>query len=366
MAYGLAVLGPAAMTALAVALAPWTGGRAGHLLMAPVALAAWRGGWGPGLVATALGALALDYFFEEPPGSFAVESPNTLLNMLAYALVASLIAWGAWGNARLAAARDAARAAQATAEAAVRLRDDFLAAVSHDLRSPLTAIKAAAELGRRRLERPGPAPAGELAAELARVEAAAEKMARQINELLDVARLQAGQRLELHRRPVDLVALARAAAEEHGRTSLRHRIRVEASPEAVVGAWDGFRLERVLDNLLSNAVKYSPAGGEIAVCVAVERDGAWARLAVRDAGVGIPAADLPRVFERFHRAGNVGAVAGTGIGLAGARQIVEQHGGTLAVQSREGAGSTFTVRLPLASGGAAPHHRPDPSADRPR
>jgi signal transduction histidine kinase len=346
--YAAAVLGPAAATALALALAPATGGRAGHLLMAPVALAAWWGGWGPGLLATVLGGLALDYFFEVPEGSFAVESPNTVLNLLAYVLVAGVIAWS---NHSLAAARDAARAAQAAAEAATRLRDGVLATISHDLRGPLTVITAAAQLGRRRLDRPGPA----LAAELARIEAAAERMARQINELLDAARLQAGQRLELHRRPVDLVALARAAAEEHQRSTDRHRIRVEAGAEAVVGGWDGFRLERVLDNLLSNAVKYSPAGGEITVGVAVDRDagGTWARVSVADAGLGIPAADLPRVFEQFGRASNVGRIAGTGIGLAGARQIVEQHGGSLTVESQEGAGSTFTVRLPLAPGGPA-------------
>ena len=83
--------------------------------------------------------------------------------------------------------------------------------------------------------------------------------------------------------------------------------------------------------------------------MSVAREGEWAVLAVRDRGIGIPAADLPRIFERYHRAANAaGQFAGTGIGLAGARQIVEQHGGAIAVESAEGAGSTFTVRLPLA------------------
>jgi signal transduction histidine kinase len=110
------------------------------------------------------------------------------------------------------------------------------------------------------------------------------------------------------------------------------------------------RLGRVLVNLLSNAIKYSPSGGDIVVSVGeVERDGArLARLSVSDHGLGVPAADLPVIFERFQRARNVeGRIGGTGIGLASVRQIVEQHGGSISATSTEGAGSTFTVLLPL-------------------
>jgi signal transduction histidine kinase len=110
-------------------------------------------------------------------------------------------------------------------------------------------------------------------------------------------------------------------------------------------------MERVIRNMLDNAIKYSPAGGDIVVRADAEEcgDGTWAVLAIQDRGIGIPAADLPFVFDRFHRGGNVaGRIAGSGIGLTGARQIVEQHGGAIAVESREGEGSTFTLRLPLA------------------
>ena len=114
----------------------------------------------------------------------------------------------------------------------------------------------------------------------------------------------------------------------------------------LVGEWDVARLERVLGNLLSNAIKYSPNGGEIAVSVRAEAG--QAVLTVQDRGIGIPPADQPRVFERFERARNaVGRIGGSGIGLATSKQIIEQHGGTIAVESREGQGSTFTVRLPL-------------------
>ena len=109
------------------------------------------------------------------------------------------------------------------------------------------------------------------------------------------------------------------------------------------------RLEQVFDNLLANAIKYSPLGGDIHISVyqeTVDRQG-WAVVSVRDDGIGIPAGDLPKLFTWFHRAANVGGIPGSGLGLAGARAIVEQHGGAISVASSEGSGSTFTVRLPL-------------------
>jgi signal transduction histidine kinase len=108
-----------------------------------------------------------------------------------------------------------------------------------------------------------------------------------------------------------------------------------------------------LDNLLSNAIKYSPSGGDVLVSVAVEDGGAGtgkrAVLTVQDQGVGIPKADLPRLFERFQRGTNVvGRFVGTGVGLASARHIVESHGGSIEVHSQEGRGTIVVVQLPLA------------------
>jgi signal transduction histidine kinase len=117
----------------------------------------------------------------------------------------------------------------------------------------------------------------------------------------------------------------------------------------LAGDWDSARLERVLDNLLANAIKYTPEGGVITVIIVRDDDetGSWAVLSVRDSGVGIPAADLSHIFERFQRAGNVGRIGGSGIGLSVARHIVELHGGSISVDSMEGEGSIFTIRLPL-------------------
>ena len=172
-------------------------------------------------------------------------------------------------------------------------------------------------------------------------------MSRMIDGLLDVTRLELGERLELERAPMDLVEVANRIAAEHQERAPRHRIQV-GGETALVGEWDLARVERVLDNLVGNAVKYSPDGGVITVgCVRdVDETGEWALLSVRDHGVGIPTADLGRIFERFHRAGNVRAISGAGIGLAMIRDVVSLHGGTITVESSEGQGSTFTIRLP--------------------
>jgi signal transduction histidine kinase len=117
---------------------------------------------------------------------------------------------------------------------------------------------------------------------------------------------------------------------------------------------DGSRIERVVRNMLDNAIKYSPAGGDIVVHTRRDEDenGRWGVVTIEDRGLGIPASDLPYVFDRFRRGGNVQRhIAGSGIGLTGAKQIVAQHGGAISVQSVEGEGSTFTLRLPLLPSG---------------
>jgi signal transduction histidine kinase len=244
---------------------------------------------------------------------------------------------------------DAERTARAAAEAAVALRDQLLASVSHDLRTPLTTIRGLAQMLRRQAGR-RLSDADWVTNGLTNIEVGAAKMAGMIDELLDAAHLQTGEPLELRLAATDLAGLARKVAAAHQALTDRHRIDVVATVPELVGRWDSARLERVLDNLLSNAIKYSPDGGGVVVQVGQQTDtaGSWAVVAVQDQGVGIPAVDLPHIFERFRRGTNVaGRIAGTGIGLAGAKQIVEQHGGTLTAASSEGHGATLTVRLPL-------------------
>jgi signal transduction histidine kinase len=151
--------------------------------------------------------------------------------------------------------------------------------------------------------------------------------------------------LVLEKAPTDLVAVARQLVAIHQSANEKHRIVVDARVPELVGVWDERRLQRVLDNLLSNAIKYS-AGGEIRLTVG--REGKSTVLTVRDRGIGIPEADLPHVFERFRRGANVlGRIEGTGIGLAAAAQIIQEHTGSIDLHSREGEGTLVTVRLPL-------------------
>jgi signal transduction histidine kinase len=166
-----------------------------------------------------------------------------------------------------------------------------------------------------------------------------------ISELLDVANLQIGRPLALARAETDLVELVRAVIADHQHVTDRHNLELRAMVSSVRGNWDPTRLERVLANLLSNAVKYSPHGGDITITV--DSDGDWGVLSVADRGLGIPVTDLPHVFDRFRRGENAaGKIPGTGIGLAAVRDIVEQHGGTIAAANREDGGAIFTIRLP--------------------
>jgi PAS domain S-box-containing protein len=231
-----------------------------------------------------------------------------------------------------------------------RQKDDFLASAAHDLRNPLTSVRGYAELLQRRINQAGAPESDPLFVGLTQILLAADRMSGLIDQMLDLARLQMGRPLELHREATDLVALVRGAVAERAEATELHAIRVMCELPRLIGHWDPARLERAVQNLLSNAIKYSPDGGEVTVALAqqVTPNGGAAILDVSDRGLGIPAEDLPRLFDRFHRARNVvGRVAGTGLGLASVRQVVEEHGGSVAVESRLGMGSRFTLRLPL-------------------
>jgi PAS domain S-box-containing protein len=235
------------------------------------------------------------------------------------------------------------------AQSALRLRNEVMGTVTHDLKNPLAGISALAQVLELQLRRGREPSAEQLTAGLRSIHERVRDMARQLDELLDVAALEAGQPLELRRKPTDIVLLAGRVASDAQGTSDRHDIQVVSDSEEITGEWDPLRLERVLRNLLNNAVKYSPEGGRITIRVSCHEDALqrWVKLVVQDEGVGIPANDLPRIFERFRRGGNVaGRINGTGLGLAAVRQIVEEHEGTIAIESQEGAGTVVTVILP--------------------
>jgi PAS domain S-box-containing protein len=227
-----------------------------------------------------------------------------------------------------------------------RQQRDFVFTAAHDLKNPLTSIKGFTQLLERRLARNGVLTAENSLRDLERIDGTVGKMSDLIGELLDTARLEMGEALDLHPEQADLVQIARHAVEHLVDTAAPDQIQLRTQQDSIVGLWDPPRLERVLTNLLTNAIKYSSEDSAISVSLAAE-DGT-AVVTVSDRGIGIPANDLPFIFDRFYRGSNVPQeTAGAGIGLAGVRRIVEQHGGTITAESVEGQGSTFTVRLPL-------------------
>jgi signal transduction histidine kinase len=237
----------------------------------------------------------------------------------------------------------------AEAEEALEARISFLSSIAHDLKSPLTTIRGYAQLLRRRLIK-GRVEPERVATSLTRIDRAAHQMSRQINQLLDVARLQSGQTLELEKKPTDLVALLRQVVGDLLPVrDPRWQIQLNGADRPLIGHWDPMHLERILANLLSNALKYSPSGGVIHVELALlERQGVpWAAIKVADPGMGIAAEELPFVFDLFRRSADVpGEIAGSGIGLASARYSVEQHGGEISIASELGEGTTVQVLLP--------------------
>jgi signal transduction histidine kinase len=221
--------------------------------------------------------------------------------------------------------------------------------MAHDLKNPLTTLVGMGQLLQRRAGRLGGAEGIRVAEGLETIVQTALGMARQINDLLDTARLQMRRPLELNLRPVDLAALLRQVVGEQAGVSEAHVIRLEGAERPLPALYDEARLARALTNVLSNAVKYSPQGGEVSVVLSCLETTAesWAIIRVSDQGIGIPPGEIERVFDPYYRASNARSeVEGTGLGLAGVRQIVAAHGGTVELESTEGAGTTVTMRLP--------------------
>lgn len=229
-------------------------------------------------------------------------------------------------------------------EEATRLKDDFLSAAAHDLKTPLTTLIGQGQLLERRAARNPQAPAD--IDGIRRIVRESLRLRTLVTELLDAARVEQG-RLVGNRERVDLVEVAREVCGRQ--TSGRHPCTVVAETP-VLGEFDPVRMMQLLENLVENAVKYSPDGGPITVTVRQERD--EAQITVADRGIGIPAADLPHLFDRFHRGANVDdrQFAGMGLGLFICHGIVEQHGGQIAAVSNLGKGTVFRISLPCHAG----------------
>jgi signal transduction histidine kinase len=232
-----------------------------------------------------------------------------------------------------------------------RLKDEFLATLSHELRTPLNAI-----LGWTRLLRAGAVPEGSNDRALEKVERNAQAQAKLIEDLLEVSRITTGK-LRLELRAIDVASIVHAAVESVRPVAETRQLELKTSglDPKLPSLGDPDRLQQVVWNVLSNAVKFTPAGGRVTVDLA-RADGVD-RLTITDTGMGIEPAFIANVFDPFRQAdaSSTRQHGGLGLGLSIARQLMELHGGTIAVASEgSGRGSTFTVRLPVRAAPEAP------------
>ena len=336
---------------------------AAPLLFAGVLLAAWQGGWGPGLLATVLATLADDYFFIAPIGSIEFDTP-VRIRLIVFLLVSTLTSYLTAQRRQAVAARDQSlikeRDARASAEDANRIKDQFLAVTSHELRSPLGGIAMWTDV---LIGEELPPEAREAADSIQRC---SQSLQRLIEDLMDVARLESGkmriepERVELAaavRHAVTTVETARAARG----ITLTSDIEAAASTAAV--RVDPARFQQILTNLLTNSLKFTPPGGNVRASVEVTSatnagptDAGpvdalpWAVIRVSDNGRGIEPDHLGQIFGRFWQAGQAKSTAGDGLGLGLAivHDLVKMHGGRIHAESLGvGQGATFVIELPL-------------------
>lgn len=232
-----------------------------------------------------------------------------------------------------------------------RLKSDFISTVSHELRTPITSIKAFVEL---LMIKP-------LMSEdrkhriLSSISEESERFVRLINDLLDISRIEAGV-MTWRDQEVDIAEVVKSAATGILPLAQQKGIALEDATAGSVGTVraDRDRIMQLVMNLLSNAVKFTPRGGRVSLRAVREPHPARIAVSVSDTGPGIPRMDQERIFDKFHRSGDMltNTVEGTGLGLAIARQIVEHYGGTIWATSEEGRGSVFTFTLPLDGAGS--------------
>jgi PAS domain S-box-containing protein len=327
-----------------------------------------------------VGLLALD--FQDPDGRPHIFTPEEIQIAEAVARLGAV----ALERDRLLREREAARAEALALAEANRRMDEFLSIAGHELRTPITTIKANLQLAERRARQAYEAlqataqaimsetstrresgPSGDsqrkargewkqlqqlqqLQRLLERAAQSAERQERLVRDLLDISRISSGQ-LEHRMAPLDLAALVRETVQEQRLSAATRRIELAALDEPLLVLADADRLGQVLTNYLTNALKYSEPGRPVAVTV--RRLEAHVRIEVRDQGPGLTPEQRERLFERFYRVPDIEVMSGSGVGLGLglyiSKTIVEQHGGVVGVESAPGRGSVFWFTLPLLS-----------------
>lgn len=314
-----------------------------------VLAAGWllSGGLAAGVTATAV-LLTL------VPGLAGASPPGYVLSQLL--LLPAIALAGRWGSVNVLRSAESAAMARRLRRDSERIaelenaKSEFLRLAAHELRGPVAVLRgyvsllADGSLGRL------PEPAAHA---LPILNGKLREVNLMVDQMLDTARME-DNRLQLTMRRQDLRGLLRESVESitHLATPA-HRIVVDIDRRPAVAVVDRGRIAIVLTNLIQNAIKYSPDGGEIRCRLRAEA--ATAAIAITDSGIGVAAADLPRLFTRYGRvASDSHGIPGTGLGLYLSRELARRHGGDILVETSPGSGSTFTLRLPLAPDGAPP------------
>ncbi|HMI46273.1 MAG TPA: ATP-binding protein [Gemmatimonadaceae bacterium] len=324
-----------------------------------VAVAAWYGGRGPSTLATLLSLLLIDLNFLAPGGSLALDRVERL-EIIAFIIVAVTITLTMDAlhralaiaeqqarelkvlNEEVGRSYDAEREKRHDAELLANAREDVLGLVAHDLRNPLNLITTTTELLRQ--DDLGRDRQREL---LDVAERAGRQMNRLIGDLLDTVRLQAGK-FSLDLEDVPVAAIFRQTEESYRPAAEKRGVHFEEMlpGDSVVRA-DPLRVSQLVGNVVGNAIKFTPAKGSVKLEATPDGDKIVFR--VTDTGPGIPADDMPHLFDNFWQA-RTNDHRGVGLGLAIAKGVVEAHGGTIWCESKVGQGSTFFFTLPLANG----------------
>ena len=333
--YGLALGSVLVASVAALPLYPLADELPALLLLAAVALSGAFGGYGPALLATACGLVVLDFFFGVPPLVFQV-TLGIWLDMLAFLVVALLV--GSL-NARLRVARQRAFVAREQAESALRTRDEALAIVSHDLRTPLTAIKTSVST----LRNPGAPLTDHTRLDLlGTIEAEADRLVHFVSDALAITRLEAG--IAPDRQWNALGEIVSAVLDRVAPVLGDRPVTFDVPDTLPLMRFDAGLLDQALSNILENIAVHTPAGTPLAIVGRIEDGGL--RLEVSDAGPGIPPDARDRVFGKFERLQDGGF--GTGLGLSIARAATEAQGGRLCIEDSALGGARFVLLVPNA------------------
>lgn len=343
--HGLAVLMPVALTAALVQAREPLNLVSDMLLFVLVAvIVALVGGLLPALVAAVAGSVLLNYFFTPPLHTLSIDDPNNALALGVFVLVAVLVSSTVDIAARRRARLDEAAATTASLEKANELRTALLAAVGHDLRSPLASAKAAISSLRSDALDLGDAERREL---LGTADASIDRLDELVANLLDMSRLRVGA-VSMQLQPTDVPDVVEQARRHLGADA--SRVAVDIAPDFPALRADPGLLERVLANLLANALRWSTGD----VTVHGRSHGGWADIQVVDHGVGVPSDQYDRIFTAFQHVDDAEADAGLGLGVAVSRGLAEAMGGSLVPSPTSGGGLTMTISLDEADESAAP------------